>query len=318
MYTAVVESVLRILSKAGFDVTDLIETKPRCFDVVARKENVVLLIKVLYNVFFFKQKTAYEMKLVAKLLGASSLVVGERFKSDYLERGVVYNRYGLPVINTATFYDFIIEGIHPVIYSAPGGYYVKLNKEKIKEARERKGLTLGMLARKLGVSRRVIKKYEGGADASLENAAKLEELLGEYIVKEIDLLNFTELDEVKEIKPDDLNKNEAEIVEQLKNIGLNVYAVKHAPFDIVSKILERKNEGEAILAGVRQVREIEKRAAVIGKVSEVVSAKAAYIVERKIKKDVSSVVFLLKEELTCVSSPKDLVSLIKERYEDTF
>jgi len=318
MYTAVVESVLRILSKAGFDVTDLIETKPRCFDVVARKGNVVLLIKVLYNADSLKSEMAYDMKLVAKLLGASSLVVGERFKSDYLERGVVYNRYGLPVINTATFYDFIIEGIHPVIYSAPGGYYVKLNKEKIKEARERKGLTLGMLARKLGVSRRVIKKYEGGADASLENAAKLEELLGEYIVKEIDLLNFTELDEVKEIKPDDLNKNEAEIVEQLKNIGLNVYAVKHAPFDIVSKILERKNEGEAILAGVRQVREIEKRAAVIGKVSEVVSAKAAYIVERKIKKDVSSVVFLLKEELTCVSSPKDLVSLIKERYEDTF
>ena len=317
MFTAIVKSVLKILSKAGFEVTDLIETKPRCFDVVARKEDLILLIKVLYNADSLKSEMASDMKLVAKLLKASPIVVGERFKVNYLERGVVYNRYGLPVVNTATFHDFIYEGIPPMIYSAPGGYYVRLDREKLKEARERKGLTVGMLARKLGVSRRLVKKYEEGADASLENAAKLENLLGEYVIKEIDLLNFAELsEEVEDKKLSDLNRSEEEIVEQLREIGLNVYAVKHAPFDIVSKISEQKCEEEPILAGIRQVREIEKRAAIIGKVSEVVSAKAAYIVERKVKKDVSSVVFLMKEDLTCISSPKDLVSLIRERYED--
>ncbi len=314
MYTAIVESALRILCKAGYRVTDLIETKPRCFDIVARKEDTILLIKVLYNADSLKQEMASDMKLVAKILNASPVVIGEKFKSDYLERGVVYNRYGLPVINTATFYDFIVEGIPPMVYSAPGGYYVKLDSEKIKDARERKGLTIGTLARMLGVSRRVVKKYEEGSDTSLENAAKLEELLGEYVVKGIDLLNFVELEKIESKEnTSNLEKSEAEIVEQLKEIGLNIYAVKHAPFDIVSEV---SSEEKPILTGIKQVREIEKRAALIGRVSEVVSAKAAYIVEKKVRKGVSSVVFLMKEELSCVSSPKDLVSLIKEKYEN--
>ncbi len=313
MFTAVVESALRILNKAGFKVT-AIGTKPRCFDIVARRGDTTLLIKVLYNADSLKPEMAADMKLVAKLLKASPLVVGERFKSDYLERGVVYNRYGLPVTNTATFYDFVVEGVPPMVYSAPGGYYVRLNSEKIREAREKLGMTIGTLARLLGVSRRVVKKYEEGSDTSLENAARLEEVLGEFVIKAIDLLNFAELDVEEEGRNvEELGKSEAEIVECLRDIGLEVYAVKHAPFDVVSRIDQKEIE-EPILTGIRQVREIERRAEVIGKVSEVVSARATYIVERKVKKEVSSVVFLMKDELSCVSSPKDLVTLIKEKH----
>lgn len=313
MFTAVVESALRILNKAGFKVT-AIGTKPRCFDIVARRGDTTLLIKVLYNADSLKPEMAADMKLVAKLLKASPLVIGERFKSDYLERGVVYNRYGLPVINTATFYDFVVEGVPPMVYSAPGGYYVRLNSEKIREAREKLGMTIGTLARLLGVSRRVVKKYEEGSDTSLENAARLEEVLGEFVIKAIDLLNFAELDVEEEGRNvEELGKSEAEIVECLRDIGLEVYAVKHAPFDVVSRIDQKEIE-EPILTGIRQVREIERRAEVIGRVSEVVSARATYIVERKVKKEVSSVVFLMKDELSCVSSPKDLVTLIKEKH----
>ncbi|RLI86058.1 MAG: transcriptional regulator [Archaeoglobales archaeon] len=306
MHAAVVETILRILEKAGFRVTDLVETKPRCFDVVARKDEIVMLIKVLYNVDSLKAEMAAEMKLVAKLLKASPIVVGERFKFDYLERGVVYSRYGLPVINTATFYDFVMESIPPMVYSAPGGYYVKLDSERIKEARERLGISLGELAKHLGVSRRAVKKYEEGIDTSVENAMKLEEFLGVYVIKAIDLLNF--VDEKVEPKDVELKNSEAEIVEQLRCIGVKVYPIKHAPFDVVSKTSD-----EAVLTGVKQVREIEKRAAIIGKVSEVVSTKAAYIVEKEVKKEVSSVVFLMKEELECVSSPKDFITLLNEK-----
>ena len=306
MHAAVVETILRILEKAGFRVTDLVETKPRCFDIVARKDDIIMLIKVLYNVDSLKAEMAAEMKLVAKLLKASPIVVGERFKFDYLERGIVYSRYGLPVINTATFYDFVIEGVPPMVYSAPGGYYVKLDSERIKEARERLGISLGELAKRLGVSRRAVKKYEEGIDTSVENAIKLEEFLGVYVIKAIDLLNF--VDEKVEPADVELKNSEAEIVEQLRCIGVKVYPIKHAPFDVVSQTGD-----EAVLTGVRQVREIEKRAAIIGKVSEVMSTKAAYIVEKEVKKEVSSVVFLMKEELECVSSPKDFITLLNEK-----
>ena len=108
MQAVLVQSIVKILKKAGFTLTDIVETKPRCFDIVARRDKIVLLIKVLYNIDSLKVEMAEEMKMIAKLLNASPIVVGERFKFDYLERGGVYNRYGLPVINTATFYDFIV------------------------------------------------------------------------------------------------------------------------------------------------------------------------------------------------------------------
>ena len=306
MHIAVVDSVLKILEKAGFRVTDLVETKPRCFDIVARKGDTILLIKALYNIDSLKPEMAGEMKTVAKLLKASPIVVGEKFKLDYLERGVVYNRYGLPVINTATFYDFIVEELPPMVYSAPGGYYVRLDSEKIREARERLGISLGEMAKMLGVSRRAVKKYEEGIDTSVENALKLEELLGTYVIKAIDILNFVKEEiEEREVK---LSNGEAEIVEQLKCIGVKVYPIRNAPFDIVSEM-----EGEAVLTGVKQVREIERRASVLGRISEVLSTRAAYIMEKKVRKDVRSVVFLMKEELECVSSPKDFISLLNEK-----
>jgi len=304
---AIVNTIVKILKKAGFSVTDLVETKPRCFDIVARKGDTVLLLKVLYNIDSLKPEMAEEMKIVAKLLKASPIVIGERFKFDYLERGVVYNRHGLPVINTATFYDFIVEGIAPMVYSAPGGYYVKLDNEKIKEMREKLGISLGEMAKLLGVSRRTVKKYEEGIDTTVETALKIEEILGAYVIKAIDILNFVKDDVVEEKEPE-FSGGEAEIVEQLRYIGVKVYPIRHAPFDIVSKA-----DDEQILTGVKQVREIDKRATIIGRISEVLSTKAAYIVERKVRTEVESVVFVMKEELECVSSAKDFVSLLHEK-----
>lgn len=306
MQLALLEAVVKILSKAGFRVTDLAGTRSRCFDVIARKENIVLLLKILYNVDSLKPEIAEEIKKLAKILNASPIVIGEKFKFNFLERGVVYSRYGLPVINLATFYDFIIENIPPYIYSAPGGYYVKLDSEKIREMREKLGISLGEIAKRLGVSRRTVKKYEEGIDASIETAMKIEEILGTYVIKAINLLEFAELNVSEEEQ--EFEGEEAEIIEQLRVIGISVYPVKHAPFDVVSKA-----EDMNVLTGIKKVREIEKRARVLGKISETLATRAAYIIDRELKKDIDSVVFVMKDELQCVSSPKDFISLIDEK-----
>uniref|UniRef100_A0A7C3RD68 Putative HTH-type transcriptional regulatory protein ENN70_01510 n=1 Tax=Archaeoglobus fulgidus TaxID=2234 RepID=A0A7C3RD68_ARCFL len=305
MYTALIESVVRILQKANFNVADLAETKPRCFDIVARKDNIVLLIKVLYNVDSLKPEAAEEMKKLTKILQASPIVIGERFKFDFLERGVVYTRYGLPVINLATFYDFVVDGVYPYIYSAPGGYYVKLDSEKIRAAREKLGLSIGDMAKLLGVSRRTVKKYEEGTDTTLSTAAKIEEIIGTFAIKEIDLINFVEADVNEE---EEIEGEEGEIIEQLRVIGLSVYPVRQAPFDAVSQV-----EDDQILTGFKQVREIEKRAKLLGRISEAINVEAAYITDRVCRKKVESVVFVLKEELYSVSSAKDFISLLREK-----
>ncbi len=310
MQATVVDSVLKILNKAGFNVADLVETKPRCFEIIAKKDENLLLVKVLYNIDSLKPEIAEDMKSVSMLLKASPIIVGERFKFSYLDRGVVYNRYGLPVINTATLYDLIIDRIPPVIYSAPGGYYVRLDSNKIKEVREELGISLGVLAKELGISRRAVKKYEEGVDTSVENALKLEDILETNVVKAIDILRFMgrEINEQRDIG---LSEEEAEIVEQLRYLGIRVYPIRHAPFDLIFKPID-----ELVLTGIRQVKEIEKRAFVLDKVSSTLSTDAAYIVEKSIDKDVGSVIFLVKEELDSISSSKDFISLINEKKEE--
>lgn len=310
MQLTVIDSVLKILEKAGFVVADLVETKPRCFEIIAKKGELILLIKALYNIDSLKSEMAEEIKAVALLLKASPFVVGEKFKLDFLDRGVVYSRYGIPVINTATFFDLVVESNPPLIYSAPGGYYVKLDSDKIREAREKKGVSLGELSKSLGISRRAVKKYEEGVDTSVENAIKLEEILQTKIVKAINILDFLERKELKERDMEiNLTDEEAVIMNHLHDIGIKLYPIRHAPFDLISK------SAELVLTGIKQVREIEKRAFILGKVSDTLSTKAAYITDKSTNKEFKAVIFLMREELTSVSTPKDFIALLNEKKE---
>lgn len=305
MQSLLMSNVIRLLKKEGYELLELVDTKPRCFDLIARKDKQILLIKVLYNVDSLKLETAEEMKKIAKLLNATAIVIGERFKFDFLERRVVYTRYNLPVINLATFYDYL-HGELPYVYSAPGGYYVKINSEKLRKAREAMGISIGDAAKKLGVSKRTVRNYEEGSDASVEIAIKIEEVFGDVVKK----INFYEFINEREEEIKSSNEEEDEIIGKLREIGMNVYTVKHTPFDAISKFEENE-----VIIGLKQVREIEKRAQLIGKVSQIVKANAAYITERDLKRRVNSVVFVLKDELECLCSPDDFISLINEKRE---
>ncbi|MEM4280203.1 MAG: transcriptional regulator [Archaeoglobaceae archaeon] len=300
MQSLLMSNVIKLLRKEGYELLELVDTKPRCFDIIAKKNKKILLLKVLYNVDSLKPEIAEEMKKLAKILNAIAIVIGERFKTDFLERRVVYTRYNLPVINLATFYDYL-RGELPYIYSAPGGYYVKIDAEKMRKAREALRISIGETARKLGVSKRTVMNYEEGSDASVDVAIKIEELFGN-VIKKIDFREFVENEKIEECE------EENEIVCKLREIGISVYTVKHTPFDAVSRV-----ENRDILMGLKQIREIEKRAMLIGKVSQIVCADAAYITEREMKKKIESVVFVHKEELESVASPNDFISLIDEK-----
>ncbi|MDI9646151.1 MAG: transcriptional regulator [Archaeoglobales archaeon] len=307
MQIVLLESVMRILKKAGFSMANLADTKPRCFDVVAKRGDELYLVKVLYNVDSLKPESAEEIKKLSRLLSAVPVIVGERFKNDFLERGVVYTRYGIPVVNLATFYDYVVENIPPLIYSAPGGYYVRIDGKKIREIREKLGISIGDMAKRLGVSRRTAKKYEEDIDTNLETAAKIEELLGTQVIKAIEFKSFVDYD-LGEMEESSEKTKFDETLVHLSEIGVKVHPVKQAPFDAVSLA-----EDELVLTGVKPVREIKRRAMIFGEISRVTESRAAYITEKDVKVNIRSVVFILKEELGSITSAKDFISLIDEK-----
>lgn len=306
------EKIYLILEKSGFSISQFCLVKPRCFDLVARKEDVTLLLKAFHNIDALKYSSAREMKLIARLLEANPLVVGEKSRENRLERGVVYSRHNIPIVNLATFYDFFVRGIYPMVYSAPGGYYVSLHGELMREVRKQRNLSLGELAKMVGVSRRTIKKYEEGMDATVETALRLEEVLETYLIRTINMLSFRGEDSIEASEEDlsVLDEKEKEVAESLMDIGFDVYPTLAAPFDAISV---GESFESTILTGLKDnPRTIERRARIIGSISKVTEKKAAYIVDEPVENEVGGTIFIKKEYLSSLSSPKDLISFLDE------
>ena len=164
-----IHQIIDVLKQAGFIVSKRCNIRPRSFDLAARSSNTLLFCKVLYNIDGLNEETAREMKSLARYLGGSALLVGAKTRDQLLEDSVVYMRYDIPAVNIQTLYDYFVEEIPPLVSAAPGGLYVSIDGDVLKDARMKVSMSLGALATELGVSRRTISKYEdGGMDASID------------------------------------------------------------------------------------------------------------------------------------------------------
>lgn len=149
-----------------------------CFDFVAKKKNLIMLLKLLFNIDSLSSDIAGDLKAVASSLSTPPLIVGKKTRVGEMEDGVVYERYGINSITPNTLEDALVHNILPSIVSARGGYYVEIDGEKLREIRTGKSISLGELAEKAGITRRMAAKYEReNASPTLSIALKL----GEYL-----------------------------------------------------------------------------------------------------------------------------------------
>ena len=165
--SALVGNITAMLEDAGFTVSDRCAIRPKSFDIAARRDDDVLLLKVLANIDAFDGHTGVEMRRLGEYLDATPMVIGLRTRDEELDPGVIYFRHGVPVLSPDTAMDLFIEGIPPLIYAAPGGLYVNIDGDLLSDARSEQEMSLGKLANELGVSRRTVSKYEDGMNASV-------------------------------------------------------------------------------------------------------------------------------------------------------
>ena len=182
--------VISVLITGRFRVSERFSMRPRSFDLIASNGKTTLAIKVVSHIDSVSEETASDLDLVARYLRGSALIIGERARDTELERGAVYLRYGIYAISIATLYDFIVESSPPLIYASPGGLYVTINGEALRDLREKRNMSLGDLGHLLGVSRRTISKYESGMGTTLEVAQKIEEIFDSGLVQSIDLMSM--------------------------------------------------------------------------------------------------------------------------------
>ena len=316
-----IAQVLGILKEAGFIVSRRCEA--RSFDLAARRSEITLLAKIMRNIDGINEEAARGIKRAAFCLLASPLVVGERTGASFLEDDVVYHRYGIPALNPHTLHDYFIERTDPYVYSATGGMYVSIDGCAMKEAREKKELSLGDIASELGVSRRSVSKYEeGGMSTTIDVALKLEEFLDTVLIEPLEFLKA----EPKEPPSNELKGRveeaasglEKHILSMMEEMGFEVFATAHAPFSAVSfpaRPSKARGECAKILTGVSEYTErMIKRARIVSSLSQVTRTKSVFVVNGNIKcVQIDDTVLIRKEELKRIRDPEEFTNVMEER-----
>jgi putative transcriptional regulator len=111
------QMVISIMLLADFDVSERCNIRPRSFDLIAKRGDRLVIIKVVSHIDSVSADIARDLNLIARHLEATPLIVGERARDTDLERGVVYIRYGLIALSPETLYDYFVEGLSPMVYA---------------------------------------------------------------------------------------------------------------------------------------------------------------------------------------------------------
>jgi putative transcriptional regulator len=284
-----IDQVRTTLERAGFFVSDTHGIRPSSFDLAARRDATLLLVKVLKNIDALDADEAGRLLELGRLFPAIALVIGQSSGSSDLEAGVVYTRYGVPIISQDTLQEYLDKALPPFLYASPGGTFARVDGERLRLLRMHRGLSLGALAGIAGVSRRAVQLYEEGAGAEVEVIERIERFLGEPIVRPIELFQprarsrrestgSAESDDrrkaAKGSKPaptgDPLTDG---MIAQLGTMGLEVVVTVRAPFDALAKT------PEVLLASSGSLRAALHRAEILHSLARVAEGHAMFIVQ---------------------------------------
>ncbi len=299
------QKTISALQEAGFEIAK--QLSPSCFDILARRADKILLIKVLTNVDSFYEEQAADLKRVGDVLVATAFIVGVFIKSEYMRSKTIYERYGVMAINFETFEQSILERKLPVVYAKKGGFYANINPEFLKQIRERNKLSIGALAREAGISKKALQNYERGQGAEIGNILRLQSALGDLELNTINIFQFKAVPVKEEQRQAGI---ERDVSKRLGKIGFRTTAVQRASFRIIGK-----HRDDILLTGLRK-QPLEKKAHDIHDTAETLGQHGMFVFEHARKKVVAGVPVIEKGELEEVVSSRALLKLLKELTEE--
>lgn len=311
---ALIDTVRQGLAQAGYYVSDRVDIRPVSFDIAARRDNQLLLIKVLTNIDALPERVASEMKVLARFLHARPIVIGIKSGAGVLEDGVVYERHGIPILAPQTFFDEILHEAPPLVYAAPGGYYVRIDGGTLASLRRTRNLSLGDLAKVAGVSRRSISMYEEGMSATVEAATRLEDYLETELIEPVvgGIVPGRAAEEPGPM-PDPVDTTEGferEVYVALTALGYEVVQTERSPFNALSQ--ERKT---LILTSIpRDDGTMQRKARLVANLAGVTERPGVFFVRRRTTRtEIHGSAIITRDELAKLSDPEDIVELIMQR-----
>ena len=304
------QQIENLLKSQGYKTSDIYDQGS--FDIVARKNLLILLLKTFQNIDSINESNAHEMKQLANIFLASPIIIGEKSRNGMLEEGVIYERYDIPTIGFDTLKNMILYNEYPEVLADRGGYFVKIDGAVIKQYREEYSLSLKDLADLAHVSRATMYKYENEiVRANTETAMILEEILNTKVTLDIDLLKQPQLEDIK--------FSEGEDTLDLSKLGYGVVSTNKSPFDAVAK-MKSSDKHSPLIANVeknRTEKTLKRMAVPLKDLSMVTTSEPVFIINNeKIKESIGTIPVIKSWELKEFENSKELLKMIRERKEN--
>lgn len=283
-----------LLREAGFSVSQACWSRPSCFDFAARRNRNLIVVKIQHDADSLSVTDSTDLKNISSSFEASSLLVSKNTRESPLEDDTVYSRYTISAVTLKTLENILVQRNHPLIRAGPGGYYVEIDGTSIKRKRQELGLSVGQMAKLIGVSRRTLYGYERGmAKASVSVAYDLIHALGAPVAKPVNVFEkskakheCTLLSTARRVLAE--NKLLMRIFSGAERY--KVTTVKKTPFDFVITVPEERMRIIGGVAGNRE-KDLNRRVDEILSVSRVVQARPIMITkgEKLSNKDISCI-----------------------------
>ena len=301
------QEIDNLLTSEGYKTSNIYDQGS--FDLVARKNLLILLLKTFLNIDSINEANAHEMKQLANIFLASPIIIGEKSRNGILEEGVIYERYDIPAISFETLKNMILYKEYPEILADRGGYFVKVDGNVIKQYREEYSLSLKDLADLAHVSRATMYKYENEiVRANTETAMILEEILNTKVTLDIDLLKPT--------ISEDIEYSNVEGADDLSKLGYGILSTNKSPFDAVVKMKSSKDKS-SLLTNVeknRSEKTLKRMAIPLKDLSMITSSEPVFIINNdKIKDSLGTIPVIKSWELKEFENPSELLKIIRER-----
>lgn len=308
-----IDKVRDILAKAGFYLSEKHNEKGISFDIIARRDNKLLIISVFTNADYSTVKNARELQILANALNGSPLFIAAKGGNRRLERGVIYSRRGIPLLLPETFSDLFLEGIPPYVFSAPGGFYVSIDSEMLRKARNDRKISLGALAEIAGVSRKAIQKYEEGMGADLDVALRIEEFFGEDMIMPLNPLEYSreEMEELGEFNV--MDEFQKYIFETLLSIGYDMVSTYSCPFEAITS-----DKDFVLLSGMHSKgdSDLRRKAKIVSNLSDVTEKDSVIFIKKRYNRaSLEGTPLIARKELLSVETKRDIIKLLRERSE---
>ncbi len=319
-----IDRLRRLLERAGFYVTATSGVRPSSFDLAARRDATLLLLKVLKNIDALDPEEASRLLDLGRVFPAVVILVGERSGASDLESGVVYTRYNVPIVSEATLEEYLEKAFPPFLYASPGGIFARVDGERLRFLRVSRGLSLGSLAAVGGVSRRAIQLYEEGQGAEASVVERIEAYLDAPIVVPIELFQLPsrpvapgssgrrrrghDAEPSEPPRPSTGDALRDGVFDQLDGMGLEVTVTIRAPFDAVARARE------ILLTGVGSLRTAAHRAEVLQGIARVAEGHAMFVVRESVHRpSIGGLPILSVTELRRLRGPDELLDDLTER-----